>query len=238
MTPITYCDNLATTRWGTYVAGIEGAALRLALSWQPAGEGLEVGCEGGRLSVGLAQAGWRMTCIDVDAATLAVCQSRLPSARCILASAQDRTLHCADNSMSLIVCMEVWPVIESDWFVPEAHRVLSTNGLLVGAIMNRRSLRGLFVRRREQRDNSSRFRQYRHAYPAWRRELVRQGFTPRYERGYCWLPFSRSSDSRLIPLATLAEGALGLRRLLSWSPWVVFVARKDESRLGLRTASR
>jgi SAM-dependent methyltransferase len=230
MTPMTYCDRLATTRWGSYIARVEGAALREALSSQTAGEALEIGCEGGRLSVTLAQAGWRMTCVDVDAASLAVCRSRLPSARCILASDHDTTLPCADNSMNLILCMEVWPVIDSDWFLPEAHRVLSPNGLLVGAIMNRRSFRGLFVRARERHDKPrgpAGFTHYRHAYPSWTRELTRRGFTLRYERGYCWFPFQRDSNSRMIPLTTFAEGALGLRRLPSWSPYIVFIARKD-----------
>jgi len=228
MEPLTYCDRLATKRWGRYIAGIEETAFRKALSWQPPGAALEIGCEGGRWSCKLAEAGWSLTCVDVDATALAICQSRLPSARCVLASERDTTLPCADNSVSLILCIEVWPVMDSDWFLPEARRVLSPNGLLVGAIMNRTSLRGLFVRARERRKQTHQGRHYLHSYTTWKRErLLPNGFSIGHEVGYCWFPVQRDSDSPVVPLFSFAERALQLPRLPSLSPYVVFIARKQ-----------
>jgi len=227
MEPLTYCDRLATKRWGRYIAGIEETAFRKALLGQPPGAALEIGCEGGRWSRKLADVGWSLTCIDVDAKSLAICQSRLPSARCVLASERDTTLPCADGSVSLILCIEVWPVIDSDWFLPEARRVLSPNGLIVGTIMNRTSLRGLFVRTRERR-NQTQERHYPHSYTTWKRErLLPNGFSICHEVGYCWFPVQRDSDSPVVPLFSFAERALQLPRLPSLSPYVVFIARKQ-----------
>ena len=225
--PVTYCDKLATTQWGRYIVGVEGTALRTALSWQPPGAALEIGCEGGRWSRMLADAGWSLTCVDVDADALAVCHARIPSARCVLASERDKTLPCGDGSVQLLLCIEVWPVMDADWFLPEAHRVLAPGGLLVGVIMNRTSLRGLFVRSRERMTDANGFRHYRHSYASWRRGLASQGFRVRYERGYCWFPFSRASDLSVIPAFTAVESALSLPRLPSLSPYVVFVAQRD-----------
>jgi hypothetical protein len=46
------------------------------------------------------------------------------------------------------------------------------------------------------------------------------------EQGYCWFPIRRTSNSRMVPLVTELESALGLRHLPSFSPWVAFIARK------------
>lgn len=47
------------------------------------------------------------------------------------------------------------------------------------------------------------------------------------ERGYNWLPFCRSSNSRLIPEAARIEQWLGLQRMARVSPMVAFVAQKN-----------
>ena len=67
---------------------------------------------------------------------------------------------------------------------------------------------------------------YAHAYASRRVALREAGFEIVSERGYCWFPFSRASNSRLIPLLTRLERWLLLDRLPLLSPWVVFVARK------------
>jgi 2-polyprenyl-3-methyl-5-hydroxy-6-metoxy-1,4-benzoquinol methylase len=213
----------------------EDVAVRMALSWLPPGTAMDVGSEGGRVSRMLAAAGWSLTCIDINADTLAVCQSRLPAAKCILVSENATTLPAADHSMNMIVCLEVWPVMDADWFLPEAFRILKPNGLLVGAVMNRTSLRGVFVRARERRTVQPGdtvpyphwYNHYRHSYATWKRDwLERTGFRVRYERGYCWFPVRRQGDSRLVPVLTSIEKALLLPHIPSLSPYIVFIAEK------------
>jgi len=63
-------------------------------------------------------------------------------------------------------------------------------------------------------------------YPSWRSKFCRQGFKMIYEEGICWFPFKRESNSPLVPMFTQIERYLGLRRLPSVSPWIVFVAQK------------
>ena len=97
--------------------------------------------------------------------------------------------------------------------------------MLVGVALNRRSIRGAFVRLKERlQGGPTGF--YTHQYASRRRALREAGFEIVRERGYCWFPFSRASDSRLIPLLTRLERWLLLDRLPLLSPWVVFVARK------------
>ena len=68
---------------------------------------------------------------------------------------------------------------------------------------------------------------YKGPYTKWKRRVGEAGFQMVREEGLCWAPFGRSSNSRLIPIATKIEAMLGLRRLISYSPWVVFIARKE-----------
>jgi hypothetical protein len=65
------------------------------------------------------------------------------------------------------------------------------------------------------------------AYPRWRRRLRALGFDMVSEEGICWAPFHRLSDSRFVPFLTRLEQRLGLRRLPSVSPWIVFVAQRQ-----------
>jgi hypothetical protein len=188
------------------------------------GSALEIGSEGGRWSRLLAGMGWTLTCTDIDAEVLTVCQRRVPTANCILVSPAATTLPCATRSMSLLLCLEVFPVMDSDWFAKEASRVLSEDGILVGVTLNRTSLRGLFVWARQCLTGRADF--YNVSYREWRRRMEAAGFTISFEQGYCWFPLTRSSDSRLAPLFIRLERMLGLGRLTALSPWVVFIARQ------------
>jgi hypothetical protein len=51
------------------------------------------------------------------------------------------------------------------------------------------------------------------------------GFHITAERGLTWFPFTRRSNSRLIPAADLVERVLGLSNLPTLSPLVIVTAR-------------
>ena len=219
--PPTFWEIVADTTWGAYTSEMaRQAILRAHQSLPQQTVALEIGCEGGRWSKLLTSLGWNMICVDTDQEVLKVCEKRIPTARCILASSSDQKIPSGDHSIGLLLCMEVGPVIQSEWFLEEGARVLRVGGLMVGVFYNRWSLRGLFARATGNRTY------YRHAYPLWKQKLVRLGFHVSYEEGYCWFPFHRFSNSRYVPIVTHLEKRLGLRTLTSLSPWVAFVARK------------
>ncbi len=226
---MTFWEKAATTRWGAYVSEVERRLIiqGQSLAAKPA-NALEVGCEGGRWSKLLADLGWMMTCIDVNAGSLAACREKLPKADCILANPSDKTLPCPSNSMALSLCIEVAPVMQSDWFPAEASRVLQVGGILVGMAWNSASLRGLASSANSKISHRAGNEFYRGPYKKWKRSVCQAGFQIVREEGLCWAPFGRSSNSRLIPLATRLEAMLGLRRLIAYSPWVVFIARKED----------
>ena len=224
--PATAWETVATTRWGQYTTEVVEDAIRTAARMAaPPRSALEIGCEGGRWSRLLASLGWTMTCTDVDPSVLAVCQQRVPGATCVLVSRQDTTLPCHSAAINLMLCVEVFPVIDSGWFPQEASRVLADDGVLVGVVQNRRSLRGMFVRVKQALVGQSQ-RFYNLSYSQWRRRMHAAGFEIAIERGYCWFPLSRESNSVLAPLFVQLERLLGLGRITSFSPWVVFIARK------------
>jgi SAM-dependent methyltransferase len=218
----TYWEGVARSRWGQYITAIEeNAVLSAAASFEAPGAGLEVGCDGGRWCRLLCDQGWRMTATDVNARSLELCRQRNPAVSCILVNSRDRHLPANTGTMDLLLCLEM-PEIDSEWFLPEAQRVLRRGGILVGVHMNRRSWRGELSYRKAQLVGGKAY--YRSAYPAFRRCVEACGFEPLTQRGCCWLPFQRDSDSRWIPFVTTLERVSGLQRVTALSPWIVFTA--------------
>lgn len=225
----TLWDRAATTRWGSYLTDVEWRAIDRAQQLAgPPGPALEVGTEGGRWSRKLTELGWSMTCTDVNPQTLAVCQDRVPSAKCILVQPGDTRLPVEDQSVQLVLCVEVPPVIHSDWFPSEAYRVLRPGGCLVGVQWNQRSPRGIFAHITAKFRRSEDY--YHFAYTAWRdRQLLPAGFRMVHEEGFSWFPFRRFSNSGLIPYCIGLEENIGLRKLIGLSPWIAFVCRSTRS---------
>jgi SAM-dependent methyltransferase len=224
--PRTMWETIATTRWGRYTTRIAEHAVMAACNAAGApASALEVGCEGGRWSQFLAERGWTLTCTDINPDVLTICRQRVPDANCILVSPDGTTLPSPTASVRLLLCLEVFPVMDSEWFGSEASRVLEEGGVLVGVALNRASIRGAFVRLKEHLQGGP-HGFYRSAYARRRLALRNAGFDIVLERGYCWFPFSRASNSPLIPFVTRLERWLLLDRIPLLSPWVVFVARK------------
>jgi 2-polyprenyl-3-methyl-5-hydroxy-6-metoxy-1,4-benzoquinol methylase len=222
----TYWEEVAeTTRQGCYITAIERRLILFSSSMlDHTRKALEIGCEGGRWSRLLADHGWNMTCADVDEKVLRVCQERIPEATCVLTTPESTTLPTETASVDLLLCVEVRPVIQSEWFGAEAARVLQNGGLIVGVVWNSCSLRALIHRVESRLRGSVDF--CTHSYSAWRRKFQKHGFQFIKEEGFCWLPFKRTSNSKLVPFFASVERILGLGKLPRLSPWVMFVARR------------
>ncbi|MER5387544.1 methyltransferase domain-containing protein [Saccharopolyspora sp. NPDC002686] len=224
---LTYWERVAESRWGRYITAEEERAIVLAGDQVGApGRALDIGCDGGRWARVLERRGWKVTCTDVDDDAIRLCTEQLPQVQCIRVNPSDTRLPLADASVSLALCIEVIAVVSSEWFAEEAARVLAPGGMLVATAWNRSSPRGLAAcavsRLRDRKPHPF----YGHSYHALRRKLRAAGFEICSEQGLCWFPFSRASDSRLIPVAAKLEKATGLDRLALLSPWVLVTARK------------
>ncbi|GJQ22981.1 MAG: hypothetical protein HBSAPP01_07710 [Candidatus Brocadia sapporoensis] len=125
----------------------------------------------------------------------------------------------------MLLCIEVGPVIQADWFINESFRVLQNGGMIVGVFWNLLSYRGLFAHIKASLTGS--FDYYKIAYPFWRRKLSNKGYRILYQEGFCWFPFRRASNSVFVPYFISLEKALGLRKLAAISPWIVFIAQKN-----------
>jgi SAM-dependent methyltransferase len=224
--PIAYWEKIAKTKWGTYISEIEKCAILEShrLSKKPA-NALEIGCGGGRWSKLLSDLGWNMICTDVNQQALDICRKKVTTAECVLVSPSDSKLPCDTENIALVLCIEVPPVIQSNWFIHEVFRVLHSKGLVVGVFFNRFSARGSFAHLTSRLSGS--FDYYRLSYPAWRRKFCKKGLKILYEKGFCWFPFQRTSNSHLVPIFTRIEACLHLGNLASLSPWVVFIAQKN-----------
>lgn len=222
----TFWESIARTRWGAYTTEVEKRVILMGheLSIKPT-NAIEVGCEGGRWSKLLSNLGWNMTCTDINIESLKTCQERILSAKCILVNPTDNTLPCASESMRLLLCIEVAPVINSEWFIDEAFRVTQNDGLIIGVCWNLLSLRGLIGSKKALSTGSLNW--YKTAYLSWRKKLSNKGFRMLYEEGFCWFPFRRNSDSALVPYFVHIEKVLGLSKLATFSPWVIFIAQKQ-----------
>jgi hypothetical protein len=66
---------------------------------------------------------------------LEIWRNRAPQPTCVLVENDGHILPCSIQSANLLLCLEVFPVIGSDWFLPEVAGVLSDEGLLVGVAL-------------------------------------------------------------------------------------------------------
>lgn len=225
----TYWETVSATRWGSYLTGIQ-RKLVLSASEAVGGPGtvMEIGADGGRWASCLMNRGWKAICTDIRPSALEVCRQRLPRAECILVKPTDTRLPCSTGGVSLVLCLEVDAVISSDWFFKEVSRVLTAGGILVATINNRSSLRAAFHEVFKSREAITRKQRgfYQVSYRDCKTRLLECGLDCIHEEGCCWPPFSRNSNSFLIPPFVMLEKYLGFRRLPVFSPWVLFAAQK------------
>ncbi|SRR6266536_210362 len=218
-----------STAYGLYASEIEKKMILKARSLisKPT-TALEIGCEGGRWSKLLSDSGFELICTEINQQNLDICQKRIPTATCILVGPEDSTIPCVTESVGLVLCIEVPQVINAEWFIDEAFRVLQKGGLIVGVFWNRASWRGLLYHSVPalRIKGSGQWYWFPQSYSVWRKRLYARGFTIVNEEGYSWPPFRRTSNSSLIPIANRIEHYSGLRKLVSLSPMVVFIAQK------------
>lgn len=225
-TPPGYWAAIANTRWGLYITALEREALEVANARADGpSDAIDIGCGDGRWTAFLAERGWAVTSIDVDAAAIVISGNRTPTARHVLVEPTSEVLPVEDRSVALALGIEV-NVVHRQWFPGEAARVLKPGGVLVGVAWNSRSVRGVLARARARFSGAGPHPYYFEPYDALTSRLRDAGFAVVQERGLCWFPFGRSSNSPLVPAAVALERWLGLSRVPRLSPWVLFTAER------------
>jgi len=147
---------------------------------------------------------------------------------------QDETIR-ASRTYGLLLCVEVAPVIQSDWFL-RSISVLREHGILVGVFWNRTSLRGFFWRVKH-RFAPQRCSLLQHILFCLEKNLVGPVFQLVYEEGFCWSSFWKTSNSPLIPRSRNLRPA-PTTSVAAWSPWIVFIAQKNCGERSSRRSNR
>lgn len=218
-------DKQADLRWGRYISKIEVDAINRGVQLvdpnctQPAA--LDIGCEAGRWTELLIDNDFDVTATEICPDKVAACQLRNPKAKCVCVSTEDAFLPIEDNSVDIVICIEV-EVAETDWFVPEVKRVLRDSGVVVFTLNNRQSYRGRLSLFKSWIKGDEYF--YHTSFSEVRDMLTKHNFEISWAHGFCWLPFGRLSDSPLIPPLTFLESLFQFRRVTKFSPWVAVVA--------------
>jgi SAM-dependent methyltransferase len=110
-------------------------------------------------------------------------------------------------------------------FFADVHRVLRPGGLFLLTAFNRDSYINPLKKLKKNRPDWEEM-YYLEGLGDYQRKLGDAGFEVEHCWGYRWLPFTRQSNNRLIPLLARLERLLFLRNLPRFSPWLFFVARK------------
>jgi ubiquinone/menaquinone biosynthesis C-methylase UbiE len=216
-------DKYRDTTMGQYLLRQEQAFLnRYLKNGREPQRILDVGCGSGRMTLPLYGRGFRVTGIDMNSVALSTLRQLSDDVPIVMGDAL--SLPFTDGSFELAVTTQFIDYVPYRPALHEFWRVLSPGGLLVFDALNRDSYRWFakIVSRRRLALPSANL-SYRELLGA----LVDSGFSIESIRGYNWVPFPRTSNSRLVNVAELGERLLLLPQLSRISPKVLIAARKE-----------
>jgi ubiquinone/menaquinone biosynthesis C-methylase UbiE len=214
-------EKAAKTRMGKYLTRIETDFIFKSIAPSQNCNIMDVGTEAGRFSSIASEKNATVIGVDVDSYGLK--RLRLKTKNVDVLQADARKIPVRDSTFDAIFMIEVLDYISDlDEALTECHRTLKSNAVLIFSFGNKRSLKSQL---RELHGKS-----YRHSYKRVMQSLSKTGFSVVGKMGYSWLPFGRTSESRLIPFLAMLEKIFALRRIPSLSPWViVHVVKSDKS---------
>jgi ubiquinone/menaquinone biosynthesis C-methylase UbiE len=213
----THWEKAAKTRMGEYVTTVETEFIQNALDFANLNSIMDVGAEAGRFSQLKGNA--ESISIDIDKYGLRRLKQKAGKNHAIQADA--RRIPVKDETFDAITMIEVLDYIpELDQAFEEAYRTLKPDAALIVSFGNRSSFKGKL----RQLSGKS----YQHAYGNVMGTLAKTGFVVKKKMGYNWLLFGRMSQNQFIPFLAKMERLVGLRRIPSWSPWVIVLAVKNK----------
>jgi ubiquinone/menaquinone biosynthesis C-methylase UbiE len=205
-------EKAAKTRMGKYLTRMETDFIFKSITPSQNCTIMDVGTEAGRFSSMASEKNATVIGVDVDSYGLKRLKLKTKNVDAIQADA--RKIPVKDSTFDAIFMIEVLDYISDlDEALTECHRTLKSNAVLIFSFGNKRSLKSQL---RELHGKS-----YRHSYKRVMQSLSKTGFSVVRKMGYSWLPFGRTSESRLIPFLAMLEKLFTLRRIPSLSPWVI-----------------
>ena len=208
----THWEKAAKTRMGKYLTRMETDFIFKSITPSQTCTIMDVGTEAGRFSSLASDKNATVIGIDIDSYGLK--RLKLKNKDVDVIQADARKIPLKDSIFDAIFMIEVLDYMSDlDEAFTECHRTLKSNALLIFSFGNKRSLKSQL---RKLHGKS-----YRHSYNRVMQSLSKTGFSVVRKMGYSWLPFGRTSESRLIPFLAMLEKILVLRRIPSLSPWVI-----------------
>jgi ubiquinone/menaquinone biosynthesis C-methylase UbiE len=214
----THWEKAAKTRMGKYLTRLETDFISNTIDPSKTSMVIDVGAEAGRFSLLAAKSNITVISIDIDAYSLR--RLKLKNKDVAVIQADARKIPFVNESFDGVFMIEVLDYIpQLDEALGECHRVLKTESPLVLSFGNQSSLKAKF--------RGLHGKSYMHSYSQVMRSLTNNCFKVNAKLGYSWLPFGRSSQSRLVPFLAGAEKLFQLRKIHRLSPWVILRATKS-----------
>jgi ubiquinone/menaquinone biosynthesis C-methylase UbiE len=213
----THWEKAAKTRMGKYLTQLESDFVFHVVDPTKTHIVMDVGAEAGRFS--LMAAGSNVTVLGIDIDSYSIRRLKLKDKNVNVMQADARKIPVDNEVFDAVFMIEVLDYIpELAETLQECFRILKPNSPFILSFGNQSSAK---AKLRQLRGKS-----YMHSYREVMQCLLKTGFTVTKKMGYSWLPFGRSSNSRLVPLLAGAEKLFSLRRIPSLSPWVIACAMK------------
>lgn len=226
-----YFDHDVATVAGQYLTQIEQRFMQecLMLHLSKSAVIFDAGGGSGRFAIPIYRNGYRVIVEETDPLPLKILRNREPAIPLILLDSKVKHLSIKRSSVDCVLCIEVPPLTESDWFFSECNRILKQNGIIIFTTHNRYSYKG-FYKKFVLNEDSSKYHweklHYASSFQQIKLRLKNADFKLTKAKGYNWLPASRASNNKLIPYFALIEKLLRLDLLFSLSPWIIIEARK------------
>jgi 2-polyprenyl-3-methyl-5-hydroxy-6-metoxy-1,4-benzoquinol methylase len=215
----TYWEKAAKTRLGKYLTSIESEFISNSINLSKSSLVLDVGAEAGRFSMLAANKCLNVTGIDIDSRSLRRLKAKNKDVTVIQADARKMPLR--TGYFDAVLMIEVLDYItELTQTFEECSRIIKPGASVILSFGNQSSLKAKI--------KAIKGKSYLHSYSNALKSLKKTGFTIKSKLGYNWLPFGRTSQSRIIPFFAGTEKLLRLRKIPSLSPWVIIHAIKPK----------
>lgn len=214
-----FWETAAKTRMGAYLTSVEVKFFLDSIDFAKCTLVGDIGAGAGKFSLIAKQKKSDVTAMDVDLKGLKRLKLKNKHVNVVLSDAKKIPLK--EDVLAAAFIIEVLDYIpELETVLAECRRILKNGGSLVFSFGNKSSLKSKF--------RQLRGKYYMHSYSKVVESLEKARFRIIKKEGFNWLPFNRTSESRLISLSVRVEKLFRLRKIPSLSPWVLIHAVKSE----------